>query len=137
MTSDLDLATLKHLLADQPVAHRTRAVALLVSGAFLAAVLHLVRTGRLREEYTPIWTVVAVGIMTLSVWSEGLRAITRLIGAWAPSSTLFFFGQIVLLAVCLNYAVRLSTLTLRVKALAQELALLRAELDRGDDAPRA
>jgi uncharacterized protein DUF2304 len=135
MTSELDLATLKHLLADQPVAHSTRAVALLVSGAFLASVLHLVRTGRLREEYTPIWTVVALGIMTLSVWSEALRAITRIIGAWAPSSTLFFFGQIVLLAICLNYAVRLSTLTLRVTALAQELALLRADLRRGDEPP--
>jgi hypothetical protein len=135
MTNALDLATLKHLLADQPVAHSTRIVALLVSGAFLAGVLHLVRRGRLREEYTPIWTVVALGIMVLSVWSEALRAITRLIGAWAPSSTLFFFGQIVLLVVCLNYAVRLSTLTLRVKVLAQELALLRAELGRREEPP--
>jgi len=135
MTNTLDLATLKHLLADQPVATSTRIVALLVSTAFLAAVLHLVRTGRLREEYTPIWTVVALGIMVLSVWSEALRAITRIIGAWAPSSTLFFFGDIVLLVVCLNYAVRLSTLTLRVKVLAQELALLRAELARRDGQP--
>jgi hypothetical protein len=99
-------------------------------------VLHLVRRGRLREEYTPIWTVVAVGIMVLSVWSEGLRMITHAVGAWAASSTLFFFGQVFLLIVCLNYAVRLSTLTLRVKVLAQELALLRAEVERRDE-PRA
>lgn len=133
MAPTLDLETLKHLLTDQPVATSTRVLALLVSSTFLAAVLQLVRRGRLREEYTPIWTMVALGIMTLSVWGEALRAITRAVGAWAPSSTLFFFGEIFLLIVCLNYAVRLSTLTLRVKVLAQELALLRAELGKRDE----
>ena len=128
MNGELDLATLKHLLTDQPVATSTRIVGVVVSAVFLAAVLHLVRHGRLREEYTPIWTVAALGIMVLSVWSEGLRAITHAVGAWAESSTLFFFGQVFLLVVCLNYAVRLSTLTLRMKVLAQELAMLRAEL---------
>jgi len=135
MTTTLDLDTLKRLLTEQPEAVSTRITALLVSTAFLLAVLHLVRRGRLREEYTPIWTAVAVAIMTLSVWGEALRAITRAVGAWAPSSTLFFFGELFLLVVCLNYAVRLSTLTVRVKALAQELAMLRAELGARDEPP--
>ena len=136
MQPALDLDALKHLLTDQPVAVSTRLIALLVSTIFLGAVLYLVRRGRLREEYTPIWTVVAVGIMLLSVWSEVLRAITHAVGAWAPSSTLFFFGEVFLLVVCLNYAVRLSTLTLRVKVLAQEVALLRADLQtRGQPPP--
>jgi Uncharacterized conserved protein (DUF2304) len=43
------------------------------------------------------------------------------VGAWTPSSALFFFGELFLLAICLNYAVRLSGLTLQVKNLAQEL----------------
>ena len=66
--------------------------------------------------------------MVLSVWTEALRALTHAVGAWAPSSTLFFFGELFLLVLCLNYAVRLSRLTLDVKLLAQQLALLRAEL---------
>jgi hypothetical protein len=93
---------------------------------FLVAVLDLVRRGKLREEYTPIWTVVGVGIVVLSVWFGAIRFITRAVGAWTPSSTLFFFGEIFLLVLCLNYAVRLSALTLQVKLLAQELALLRS-----------
>lgn len=133
MTKPLDLETLKRLLTDQPVATSTRVLALFVSVAFFFAVLNLVRRGRLREEYTPIWTVVALGIMILSVWGEGLLLLTRAVGAWAPSSALFFFGQIFLLVVCLNYAVRLSTLTLQVKVLAQELAMLRLELRRRDE----
>jgi len=124
----IDVAALRRLLMDQPEPWTTRAVALTVSIAFLAAVLNLVRRGRLREEYTPIWTVVALGIMVLSVWTEALRALTHAVGAWAPSSTLFFFGELFLLVLCLNYAVRLSRLTLDVKLLAQEIALLRVDL---------
>ena len=125
----IDLETLQRLLMEQPEAKSTRIVMLVVSTAFLLAVLHLVRRGRLREEYTPIWIVVALGIMTLSVWYEGLRTITRVVGAWAPSSTLFFFGEVFLLILCLNYAVRLSSLTLHVKLLAQEIAMLRSQLE--------
>ena len=51
-----------------------------------------------------------------------------------------FFGQIFLVAICLNYAVRLSQLTLQVKNLVQEVAVLRAELEdataRALSAPR-
>jgi hypothetical protein len=123
----IDSETLKRLLFDQPDAPSTRILALVVSAVFLIAVLDLVRRGRLREEYTPIWTVVGVGIVILSVWFEGVRLITRAVGAWTPSSTLFFFGEIFLMILCLNYAVRLSALTLQVKLLAQEIALLRSE----------
>jgi hypothetical protein len=135
MTSTLDLETLQRLLTEQPMARSTRIVALIVGAVFLFAVLHLVWRGRLREEYTPIWTVVALGIMTLSVWSAGLRAITRAVGAWAPSSTLFFFGELFLLVLCLNYAVRLSSLTLQTKLLAQEVAMLRSELSARREPP--
>jgi hypothetical protein len=128
----IDVDTLRRLIMEQPEPGTTRLLALLVSTGFLLAVLNLVRRGRLREEYTPIWTVVAVGIMLLSLWFDGLRMITRAVGAWTPSSTLFFFGEIFLMVLCLNYAVRLSRLTLHVKLLAQEMALLRRELgERG------
>jgi hypothetical protein len=122
----IDAEALRQLLLAQPDPTPTRIVGLVVSVGFLLAILNLVRQGRLREEYTPIWTVVGVGIVILSVWFEGLRMITRAVGAWTPSSTLFFFGEIFVLVLCLNYAVRLSALTLQMKYLAQEVALLRA-----------
>ena len=37
-----------------------------------------------------------------------------------------------LVAICLNYAVRLSGLTLQLKNLSQEIALLRERVERGD-----
>jgi len=61
----------------------------------------------------------------------------RAIGAWAPSSTLFFLGEIFLLAICLNFAVRLSRASVQLKNLGQEVAILRARLDAlKNDAPQ-
>ena len=134
----LDLEALRRLAIEQSAGTVPRALALLVSGIFLAAVLNLVRRGRLKEEYTPIWTTVALGIMALSIWFDGIRLITRAVGAWTPSSTLFFFGELFLLVLCLNYAVRLSSLSTQVKLLAQEVSILRSELAAGragDDVP--
>jgi hypothetical protein len=124
----IDVDTLRRLAIDQPEAASTRILAVVLCAAFLLAVLVLVRRGRLREEYTPIWTLVAIGTMVLSVWFDAVRFLTRLVGAWTPSSTLFFFALLFLLVVCLNYAVRLSGLSLQVKLLAQEVALLRSQL---------
>ncbi|MBI4514945.1 MAG: DUF2304 domain-containing protein [Deltaproteobacteria bacterium] len=128
--AELDADTLRRFLMEQPEATATRVLAVLVSLAIFASVLHLVRRGRLREEYSPIWLGVAVAITVLSLWFSALRWLTQLIGAWTPSSTLFFFGELFLLAICLHYAVRLSQLTNQVKNLAQELAILRSDLAR-------
>lgn len=127
-TGTIDVDLLRRLAIEQPEATSTRILALALCSAFLAAVLILVRRGKLREEYTPIWTVVALATMVLSVWFDAVRLLTRAVGAWTPSSTLFFFGLVFLLTVSLNYAVRLSGLSLQVKLLAQEVALLRQKL---------
>lgn len=124
----IDLDTLRQIAILQPESASTRLLALLLCGAFLTAVLTLVHRGKLREEYTPIWTIVAIGMMVAITWFDSVRLLTRVVGAWTPSSTLFFFGLLFLLIVSLNYAVRLSGMSLQLKLLAQEVALLRQQL---------
>jgi hypothetical protein len=130
MNPTFDLDSLRQLYIEQPEPASVRILALTLCTAFLIAVLVLVRRGKLREEYTPIWTSVAVAIMIATVWFDVVRALTRLVGAWTPSSTLFFLGLVFLLILCLNYAVRLSGISGQVTALAQEVSLLREELGR-------
>jgi hypothetical protein len=125
---DVEQLRLLFLTASQ----ESRAVRLLAVGlsvTLTAIVLRLVRRRALREEYTPIWLAVAGGLLALSLFPSLLRAVTQAIGAWTPSSALFFLGELFLVAICLNFAVRLSRTTLQVKNLGQELALLRARLD--------
>ncbi len=130
MVTDPRLIELRELLMLAPESTSTRVLFISLSLVLVATVLRLVKRRTLREEYTPIWLGVALAISVLSLSPPLLYFVTRSIGAWTPSSALFFFGELFLVAVCLNYAVRLSKLTLQMKNLAQELAVLRAELER-------
>lgn len=123
-----ELAELRQLMMSAPEAS-TQTAALVVSLGLVAVVLFLVRRRTLREEYTPIWIGVALAILVVGVNLEILRGIADLLGAWTLSSTIFFLGEVFLVAICLNYAVRLSQASLRIKTLAQELTLLRARVD--------
>jgi len=130
MDETTTLARLRELFLDNPDLEHTRWLALSISLALVAAVLWLVRRRRLREEYTPIWLLVSVALVFVSLRLDVLRELTRAIGAWTPSSTLFFLGELFLVAICLNYAVRLSRAGLLIKDLAQEIAILRAQMDK-------
>lgn len=129
MTPEHQLAELRELFLSAPASAETRVLAVTLSLVLVGIVLWLVKRRTLREEYTPIWLLVAFAIALVSIVSPLLQVLTRAIGAWTQSSALFFFGQLFLVAICLNYAVRLSRLTLQLKNLGQELAVLRAEFE--------
>ena len=96
----------------------------------VSVVLWLVRRRALRAEFTPIWLVASFGLAFLALRLDVLQAITVWIGAWTPSSTVFFLGELFLVAVALHYSVRLSKATLEIKNLAQHTALLQARLEK-------
>jgi uncharacterized membrane protein len=125
-----ELAHLHQLFLNAPDLEATRWLALSISGLLVAVVLWLVRQRRLLEEYTTIWIAVSAALVVLSLRLDWLRAITRAIGSWTASSTVFFLGELFLVAICLNYAVRLSRTGVQIKNLAQEIALLRARLEK-------
>ena len=126
MENEIRIETLRAIFLSAPESTSTRVLAALLSLALVVVVLGLVRRGVLREEYTPIWLLVAIGIAVLTLVNPLLTWLTRAMGAWTPSSAIFFLGQVFLVTISLNYAVRLSGLVLQVKNLSQEIALLRA-----------
>ena len=122
-----DLESLQTLLQSYSVSFSVRVIAFVGAAALFATVFEAVRRRRLREDLTPIWLTAAFGILALGVSFDLLVWLTRVIGAWTPSSTVFFFGLLFLTAISLNYAIRLSDLSNQVKTLAQEIAILKAE----------
>lgn len=126
------LQELRELFLAAPESDTARFMAVAFSVGLAASVLWMVRRGSLREEYTPIWMVVAFSLLVVSLRMEILHALTRALGAWTASSTLFFLGLFFLVLICLNYSVRFSRTSVQLKNLAQEVALLRAELERRD-----
>jgi hypothetical protein len=133
MDQSNDIDQLRELFLSAPESDATRLLAVVGSLALTAVVLWLVRRRALREEHTPIWIAIAVGLTGVSLIPGLLGAITRAIGAWTPSSTLFFLGEACLVVLCLNFAVRLSRASVQIKTLAQDLALLSARIDELGD----
>tara|TARA_B100000809_G_C14854907_1_gene429689 strand:- start:21 stop:455 length:435 start_codon:yes stop_codon:yes gene_type:complete len=140
---ELTSEALKALIQQNSATLPTRVVAFLAAAALFVAVFEAVRRRRLHENLTPIWITTAVSILVLSVWFDLLLWLTNAIGAWTPSSTVFFLGLMFLTAISLSYAVRLSSLSDQVKTLAQELAIVKADAtatvtndDGGDTGPQ-
>ena len=130
------LEELRRLFLAAPELGSTRFLAVAIAAALVLVVLWLVRRQHLRAEHAPIWMLVALGILAVSVSPSLLRGLTQVLGAWTPSSALFFLGLLFLIAICLSYAVRLSQAGVRIKNLAQEVALLRSRLDALEHADR-
>ena len=137
MQGSEELNRLRDLFLEAPESRVTAVLAIVLSSVLLITVLWKVRKRKLREEYTPIWVVLATCLMLICLRLDWLRVVTRAIGAWTPSSTLFFLGELFLVWICLNYAVRLSRHTTQLKNLAQEMAILRARLEEQKRDPRA
>ena len=130
MTNEVRLAELRELFLSARETEGLQIFAMISSFALVAIVLWLVRRRSLQEEYTPIWMAVAFVLLIISVNLDWLHRLTIAIGAWTLSSTVFFLGEIFLLAICLNYAVRLSRSSLHLKDLAQQVTLLQAQVER-------
>lgn len=123
---------LRSLLLADSVTGSVRVVALVVALLLFFGVFEAVRRRRLSESLTPIWLTCALAVLALAVNLRLLEAMTGLIGAWTPSSTVFFFALLFLLAISLSYAMVLTRLGRQVARLAQEIAMLKARL-RDDD----
>ena len=66
-------------------------------------------------------------MLALSV-SEGLlKWVSEIVGATLFTSTLFFFGLLFLMVICLHFSIRISALTNQVRKLTQSIGILDLE----------
>jgi hypothetical protein len=103
---------------------QVRIISLIVSLLFIAYVLWLVRSRKLREADSIVWILAGIAIFVLAVWVRPLVLVTDLIGAKFPVSTLFFSGLIFLTFISLWMTTRISELSEEVRDLAQRLTLM-------------
>ena len=92
-------------------------------------VLDLVRRRKLREEYSWLWLLTSLALFMLVLKYSWLIAITELIGAVLPTSTLFIGALVFLMILSVQFSVKISKLTDQMKNLTQENALLRAKIE--------
>ena len=104
-------------------------LAILGSGSLLVVVIELIRRGRLKEKYSLLWLFAGSILLILSISRDLLEYVSRLLGVFYPPSLLFLLAFLFLLLITLHFSVVLSGLSEQNKQLAQELALLRQEME--------
>jgi hypothetical protein len=108
----------------------TTVLGIVASVVILVLLFEMMRRHRLREKYAMIWALVALAILVLAVFPGVLTAATELLGLQVPANLLFFGASIVILLLTLQHSSELGRLEERTRTLAEEVALLRLELDR-------
>lgn len=104
--------------------------AISISILLFIVIIDLVRRRKLREEFSWLWLLTGATIILLAVWYDLLKFITGIIGAVLPTTTLFLFTAIFLMAINLYYATKISSLHDHVRDLAQHIAILQTEVKK-------
>lgn len=104
--------------------------ALVVSIFVFGCTINLVRKKKLREEYSTLWLATSTIIFVLVLKYDWLVALTRLSGAVLPTTTLFIGSLVFLVLIAVQFSIKISKLTDQLKNLAQDNALIRAELEK-------
>ncbi|MYD09894.1 MAG: DUF2304 domain-containing protein [Chloroflexi bacterium] len=109
-----------------------RSIVFTVSAAVVAllVVLELVRRRRLSEEYSLLWLGTAVLMLVLGLWRELLHNLAAMVGIYDPSNLLFLLAMLFVLFIQLYFSTVITRLTHESKESAQQIALLRFELER-------
>ena len=97
--------------------------------AFCAWVLYLVRLQRLSLRDSLLWLLSSGIVLLFSVFPRLLRTLARAIGVQVPSNALFALAIFYLALNVLSLTIVLSNQISRARRMAQEHALLRAEVD--------
>lgn len=103
---------------------------LLASVATLALVLELVRRRRLREEYSLLWLATALVLIVLSLSRPLLDVLAEIVGIFYPPSALFLVAVVFILFMLLHFSTVLTRLAQENKEIAQQLAILRWQLEQ-------
>ena len=106
---------------------RIQVISILICILLVAYVFELVRRKHLSEEYSMGWLVTGTLMLILSVSDDAIRWVSGLVGATLFTSTLFFFGLMFLMIICLHFSIRISALTQQLRTLTQHVGILNHE----------
>ena len=114
-------------------------VVLLTAGA-VGFILRLVRRRQLRAKYSLLWLSIGLVLVVLAAWPALLDRVSAALGIAYPPAAFLLAAVAFLLLLVVHFSWELSRVEDRLRALAEELALLQADERRAppaDDGPAA
>lgn len=100
-----------------------------ISAGFLAVILYLIRSRKLREQYALLWLALSLVMMVLSLFPQLLDLLADKLGVDYAPSLLYLLGLMSVLCIMLHMTIALSALTRRIIVLTQALALQEQRCD--------
>ena len=89
----------------------------------------LLRSRAMKEKFTVWWIVVALGVLVVGLFPGLLPWLSDTLGFGLPSNFVFFMASLLFLLISVQYSVELSKLDEKARTLAEEVAILRADLE--------
>ena len=101
-----------------------------VSLVIMITVIEFIRRGAFKERYALLWLFSSFVLLVFSIWRNLLDYMARLFGFYYPPSFLFLLGFGFLMLITLHFSVAISKLSEHNKRMAQELGLMKDELEQ-------
>ena len=106
---------------------RAHILLIVVAGVSVAYIFWLLRQHQLRSKYALLWLAIGVVLVPLAVFPGVLNTVADWLGVQYPPAAFLFLAVGFLFFVVVHFSWELSRLERRVRTLAEEVALLRAE----------
>ncbi len=104
----------------------------IIIGAFIVVALiiivNMIRKKSLELRYALAWLIVGTGVLALDMFPGLISWMARIMGVFTPINMLFFLGFCFSLAIIFVLTIAISRMSIRLKDLAQELALFQKEI---------
>lgn len=95
----------------------------------LVVIFLRLRNSRMQERYATWWLVIAFFLILISAFPGVLKWLSYLVGIVVPLNLAFFLAGVVILLMSLQFSVDLSHAAENRRRLAEEVAILRADVE--------
>lgn len=109
-----------------------RILAIVASGIYLTSVVLALRSSRMTVRQSLLWLCSGIVFFLLSVFPFPVIWVARDLGFVAPSNAAFVAWLLVLTGLSFHHTITTSRQAEQLKTLCQEIALLRANPERGN-----
>jgi len=108
---------------------KTQYIAIFVSVSLFLYIFYLVRKKKIKEEYSLMWLSSSIVFIVFSIWRYGLEYFAKLMGIAYPPAALFLILMLAIFLILIEFSINISKLSEKNKILAQEMALLKDEIE--------
>lgn len=111
----------------------SQAIGIFAAALTLIVVIEMVRRGRLKERHALWWLIAGSLALIIGIFPVLLDGVADVVGIEVPINLVFFVSIAVLFLVCIQNSSELTALEEKTRILAEEVALLRNQLESKQD----